>query len=56
MSIELRITEILNRELKGNWPLADHLARVLVTELGFTEFKCGHQRWWSTKFYPTEDA
>lgn len=32
----------------------DHLAQVIIAELGLAEFECGGDRWWSTKFYPHE--
>ncbi|OCB15096.1 hypothetical protein [Mycobacterium intracellulare] len=31
---------------------ADHIAEVLTSALGLTEFTCDGERWWSTKIEP----
>lgn len=33
---------------------AKHVAEILVSELGLTEFVCDGERWWSTKLEPVD--
>lgn len=32
-----------------------HVAEVLMSEMGLTEFTCGNERWWATKIQPVAD-
>ncbi len=32
------------------------MAENVRSALGLTEFECDGERWWSTKFYPSEEA